>query len=98
MDSSADDAPALSHGAQRCRHQAADRCEDDRAIERLRRLIVRAPCPDRTKTSGKVLTGQIAGLRETKHIALLPTRDLRNDVRCRTKAEQTDIPSVAGQS
>ncbi len=96
VNAGADDAAALSHRSQRERDERADRCKDDRGVERLRRRLVRAAGPNCAEAVGKGLARRIAGAREGEDRAPLPSRDLRHDMRGGAEPVEAEPPAVAG--
>ena len=90
VDPAADDDASRAHGAQRRRHERADRGEDDRRIERLRREVLRAPGPDRAELARGALRRLVARPRERVDLASLPADDLGQDVRRRAEAVEAD--------
>jgi hypothetical protein len=55
----------MSTAAQCCRHQRADRREDDGGIERLVRRLVRAAGPHGAERAGEILRSLVAAARDT---------------------------------
>src|SRR5262249_40389491 len=60
MDAGADDGAALSGRCERSGHERAHGGEDQRGIERLRRLLARAAGPDRAEAPRELLTGRVS--------------------------------------
>src|SRR4029453_15998701 len=79
-------APAFAYGTQRQRSQITYGCENNRGVERPRRLVLRPASPFRTKRCCKSLRLHVALAGEGIDRASLPAGYLRDDVASRTKA------------
>src|SRR5262249_2084368 len=85
VNAAAYDAAGLPHGLERRRNQGTDRGKQDRCVERLGRLFVRATYPASAETLCVCLRNGIARTREGIDIATLPATDLGDDVGRSTK-------------
>ncbi|ABA51266.1 hypothetical protein BURPS1710b_A1017 [Burkholderia pseudomallei 1710b] len=92
----AHDGAALHDRRERGRHERADRCEDQRRIERLGRGFVAAARPRGAEPAREPLRGGVARARERINGAPLKTRDLRDEVRGRAESVQADAPRGTG--
>ena len=89
MDAAADDDASFGDGLQSERHKIPNRSEDDCGIEFCWRQFVRTASPNRTEFDCKLLRFLVPRTREGVDLALLITRDLRDDVRCRAESVNT---------
>jgi hypothetical protein len=76
VDPGADDGARLAHGPQRGRHELADRREQDRGVELLRRPLVRAARPQSPERAGELLALRVAGTGEREDAPPLVLGDL----------------------
>jgi hypothetical protein len=90
VDAAADDAPALRDRRQRRRDQSADRREDDRGVQRLRRRLARAARPFRVQRQREFLGGEVAVAGEGEDPSALPAAELRDNMRRRAEAVYAD--------
>src|SRR5690606_23313231 len=81
---------ALAHRFQRQRHQRADRCENQRSIQRHRRFLHRRARPYAAQRPRKPLPCSVSLARERIDLTSLPNSHLREDVRGRAKTIETD--------
>src|ERR1700731_4453047 len=91
MNASTHDPAAFAGDRQCSRHECADRRENDRCIQRLWRLLVRATRPDGTQLPRKLLALEIAWTGEGEHISTLGTCNLREKMSGCSKAVQAQI-------
>ena len=98
VDAGADDRAALRERCERCRDELARRCEDDRRVELLRRLLLRVAGPLGAELARKGLARRVARLREGEDAPALRPGDLADDVRCSAEAVEAEPLGVAGQA
>jgi hypothetical protein len=82
VDAAADDDAARGQGAQREGHETADRREDDRCVELLRRPRLGGAGPLGAELAGEALRALVALACEGEDAPALPGGDLREDVGC----------------
>jgi LTXXQ motif family protein len=95
VNSGADDAASFADRAQRRRDKHSDRCIDYGAVERLGWRVIGTSHPACAKLFREFLRGDVACPGESEHLAALPARDLRDDVRGGTKAVESNIFAVS---
>src|SRR5229473_5262328 len=80
VDASGDDRSAFGGCSQRRRDERADWREDERGVQLLGRLLVRAARPDRAELAREALAFRVAGAREGEDAAALVHGDLGDQV------------------
>jgi hypothetical protein len=98
MDAGAHHDASLRDDPQRDRHQRADGREDDRRVELLRRLLVRAAGPGGAEIAREPLALLVAGAGERKDLAALVGRDLRDYVGGGAEAVEAQAFGVAAHA
>ena len=97
MDAGANDAPAGANRGERGGNERADGREDDGGVERLGRQLVRAAGPDGPEAPRERLSRAIAGPRKRIDVAVLGSRDLREQMRRGAEAVETEPARVTGR-
>ena len=92
----ADHGPAARDGPQGERHERADRREDDRRVELLRRPVLRRARPLGPERAGERRRRVVARAREGEHAPALVDGDLADDVRGGAEAVEPEPLRVAG--
>ena len=98
VDAGADHPGALRACPQRRRHQGADRGEDDRAVELLRRRLLGRARPVRAELAGELLRLLVAGAGEGEDPPSLVNRNLAEDVGGGAEPVEADALGVADQA
>ena len=98
MDPGAHHRPAFDEGPQGRGNQRADRCEDERGIERLGRRGIRIAGPHSAQRQSETLGFGIPTPGERVHLAALVARDLGHDVGRGPEAVDPEPSRIARQA
>src|SRR5215469_1567267 len=95
MNAAADDRAATFQHAKRRWHKRSDWCKNNCGVETFGWRFIRAARPLRTQSTGEFLRLDIARTGKSKHLPLLMTRHLCDDVCCRAKTIKAEPTSAA---